>query len=119
MLNAKKYAGQIYIGPDDVRTPRRETIEEVFPGNYDKLVLRFKSGDRLSLNATNTRAVIREYGDDADQWSGCTVELSFTRVDFRGEPTDSVLLTPVPRKAPVVDRGDRPLSNDPDDQIPF
>ena len=100
MLNARDYVSGSFIKADDVRdAPRREIIENVVPGKYEKLILQFVSGDQLSLNATNTRALMRAYGDDAEAWAGNQVELYLGSVDFRGTPTDSVLVKPVTAKS--------------------
>ena len=69
MLNARDYVGGRFIKADDVRDgPRREIIRNVTPGKYEKLNVQFVSGDHLSLNATNTRVLMRAYGEDAEAW---------------------------------------------------
>ena len=100
MLNARDYVSGSFIRADDVRdAPRREIIQNVTLGQYEKLNLQFMSGDQLSLNATNTRALMRAYGDDAEAWAGNTVELYLGSVEFRGTTTDSVLVKPITAKS--------------------
>jgi hypothetical protein len=56
MVSLKQYCGSRFITVDDVRDgPMRETIAGVVAGQYDKLNVIFKSGDKLSLNKTNAK----------------------------------------------------------------
>jgi hypothetical protein len=59
-FDLKKYSGQHFIKPDDVRDgPLQDTIVGVTEGKFGKLELLLKSGDIFSLNATNT-AILRK-----------------------------------------------------------
>jgi hypothetical protein len=72
--NLRDYSGEYFIKPDDVREkPLRRRIADVRKGSYDKLEAVFDSGEVLSLNATNTRALSRVYGGSSDQLIGKVV----------------------------------------------
>ena len=62
----RQFAGEAFIKVVDLSEgPRQETIAAVQSGNYDRPVLLFESGDKLALNATNTRVLVRAYA-----WQG-------------------------------------------------
>jgi hypothetical protein len=54
IMDLKQYAGTRYIRVEDLeRGPRRKTIAGVDLGQWDRPVLTFADGSRLSLCATN------------------------------------------------------------------
>jgi hypothetical protein len=110
----KQFAGSAFITTAHVTdAPLRKTIAAVSVGKYDKPVLLFKSGDQLTLNATNTKTLIRAYGDDSDRWVGHTIELYLGESKFEGETKPSVKVRPLPDGPPAGS------SENLDDDIPF
>jgi hypothetical protein len=92
----RKFAGTAFIKTADVTdAPRRETIAAVNVGKYDRPVAVFESGDQLTLNATNTKTLIRAYGDDSESWVGHTVELYLGEAEYEGETKPSVKVRPI------------------------
>jgi hypothetical protein len=92
----KKYAGSVFLKVDDFRNrPRQERIAAVNLGKYDRPVAVFEGGDQLTLNATNTKTLIRSYGDDSRGWVGHAVELSAGKTDYQGKPIETVIVKPI------------------------
>jgi hypothetical protein len=110
-MDMSKYGGNAFIGLDDVRDgPRRGVIEEVsISDKFDKPVLHFSDGTKLSVNKTNSRMLIKSFGADSEAWVGHEIKMFLGRVEFSGQPRESVLI------APLQSRG----SDDMDDSIPF
>jgi hypothetical protein len=55
----------------------------------------FKSGDILSLNATNVKILQKAYGVDSDLWIGKKVELYAGEVEYQKKMQPSVLIRPI------------------------
>jgi hypothetical protein len=97
----RDYSGEYFIKPDDVREkPLRRRIANVRKGNYEKLELVFDSGEVLSLNATNTRALSRVYGGSSDQLIGKVVELRLGQLRYQGADHDAVVVKPITSPEP-------------------
>lgn len=126
-MDMREFAGTNYINLDDlVDGPLQETIKDVQKGNYGKPDLYFESGDRLSLNVTNDRKLMRAFGYDSDGWKGKTVELYIGEVEFKGEKQKSFLVRPITPQPdgnavtpPSQQPHDRTVSGDLDDEVPF
>jgi hypothetical protein len=101
----KDYSGEYFIKVDDVREkPLRRRIANVRKGNYDKLELVFDSGEVLSLNATNTRALSRVYGGSSDALIGKVIDLEHGQLRYQGADHDAVLVKPItPPEPPPFD----------------
>ena len=116
-----KYAGSRFIDLDDVSEgPFKQEIVEVVLGQYDKPVLKFKSGLQFSVNVTNCGTLIEAFGEDSDSWLGETIELYKGQLKFKGEPKDGVLVRPITRPAGVEKRKvvpKKPKHGDMDDEI--
>jgi hypothetical protein len=132
-MDMRKY-GAGFVRPEDVRDgPRQEKIVNVFISEKFKCpVLDFESGDQLSLNMTNTRAMNRAYTTESDNWLEQEVELSLGHyTDYSGqtpEEKETVLLRPVSVRQPSADNGGTKVQavprlpsrrDDLDDDIPF
>jgi hypothetical protein len=114
-MDMRKYAGSSFLKVEDVRdSTRRDEIVDVTMGDFEKPVLHLASGDKLSLNATNTKALNRAFGWDSSRWAGKTIELYIGQVEFKGQEQDSVLVRPI---LPPVPPGTG--SADMSDEIPF
>ena len=120
-MDMTKYSGETFLKFDDVANgPRRETIVDVGIGGFDKPVLEFESGEKLSLNATNTRVLVKFYGKDSRDWVGVTIELFPGQTEFKGAKQNSVLVRPISPGKPFKERHtpepEKPPMND---DIPF
>ena len=74
--------------PDTIKT--RAGIEST------KLVLEFEGGDlRIALNKTNAMTLIKAFGDDYNEWVGKKVIITTAPVEFNGERTRGLVVTPV------------------------
>ena len=95
-MDMRKFSGDHFIKLDDVRDgPLHEVIAAVKLGKYDKPDLVFESGDLLSLNATNNKALIRAYGRNSDDWIGKEIDLLQGEIPFNNEMKETVIVQPV------------------------
>jgi hypothetical protein len=85
-MDMNKYGGDRYLKVEDIRAsgPVRATIEAIEDGAFDKPVAALSNGDTVQLNQSNTRALIRAWGPNSDDWIGLEVELSIGQINFRG-----------------------------------
>jgi hypothetical protein len=123
-MDMQQFAGSSFITVKTLRAgPRQEVIVSVEPGKYDKPVATFESGDKLSLNKTNVRALIDAYGEESRDWVGCIIELSIGPAKYNGDQIESVVAKPVSPPKPLV--ASTPLPKQPtakpdmDDDIPI
>lgn len=120
-MDMRKFAGSTFLKPVDVESgPFTAKIVAVEMGQFDKPVITFDDGRKLSLNATNTRALCRDYGSESTNWIGQDVELFFGQLEYQGRLQDSVLVRPISqaigKNAPPKPR--KP-GGDMDGSIPF
>jgi len=120
-MDMRKFAGSTFLKPVDAQSgPFTEKIDAVEIGQFDKPVITFDDGRKLSLNATNTRVLCRAYGSESTDWIGKEVELFFGQVEYQGRLQDSVLVRPI---SPVIGKNAPPKlrksGGDMDDSIPF
>jgi hypothetical protein len=120
MFNLKKYAGEHFIKPDDVRDhPLRRQIAVVREGKFGKLDLLFETGGVFSLNGTNTTTLLDYYGSNSDNLIGKEIDLYLGKLKYNGTLNDAVLVKPIsPPDAKPLD--DSPPIDDspPDDGSP-
>jgi hypothetical protein len=120
-MDMRQYAGTNYVNLDDLTDgPHREIIVDIQIGDYGRPDLYFESGDRLSLNVTNNRTLVRAFGSESNGWIGKAVELYIGDTMYKGEKQKSVLVRP-----PQAD-GDNSSATAPparrddfDDEVPF
>jgi hypothetical protein len=116
-MDMRKYVGEMFIKVDDVRDgPLRMQIAAIKEGQFEKPDMVFESGEVLSLNATNTRILMRAYGQDSADWVGKEVELALGQIPFQGQLRDSVVVKPI---SPSVAGKGGETTGELDDQIPF
>lgn len=66
-------------------------VEKITLQEKDKLVLSFKDiEDKLVLNSTNANILSEAFGDESDDWTGKTIELTLVKVRFQGSLVPSV-----------------------------
>jgi len=115
----KKYSGEHFLKPDDVRDePLQQRIAGLREGKFGKLEAIFESGDILSINATNMNILVRAYGESSDDLVGKDIELYLGKIKYAGTDNDAVLvrpITPPTRKAKSSEQG----KPDYDDTVPF
>ena len=101
-MDMRKYGSSTFIGVEDLRDgPEQETITSVADGKFNKPVATFESGDKLSLNKTNVKSLIKAYGPNGQDWNGCVVELhpGTTKITPRRDAVelgDAINLPPKP-----------------------
>jgi hypothetical protein len=119
-MDMSKFGGDQYLKVEDIRAsgPVRVTIEAVSAGNFDKPVASLSDGSTVQLNVSNTRTLIRVWGKNSEDWVGREIDLSIGQVDFRGEPTDSIVISPASAAIPIGERKP-PVEPNIDDDIPF
>jgi len=92
-MDMSKFAGPHFLNLDDLANgPLEEKIIDVQEGRYGRPDLYFESGNRLSLNATNVRTLIRLWGKDSQNYIDKTVKLYIGDVPFEGKPQPTVLI---------------------------
>jgi hypothetical protein len=95
-MDMSKYGGAAFLKFDDVvSAPRRAKVVSVEIGAFDKPVLEFESGEKLSLNATNVRTLCKHFGQDSRGWAGITIEVFAGETEFKGVKQNSALVRPV------------------------
>jgi hypothetical protein len=115
-MDMKRYVGVMFITVDVVRDgPLRMQIAAIQEGQFEKPDMVFKGGEILTLNATNTRILVRAYGQESADWIGKEVELALGQIPFQGQLRDSVVVKPI--SPSVADKGKG--TNDLDDEVPF
>ena len=114
-MDLSQYAGTRYIRVEDLeRGPRRKTIANVELGQWDKPVLTFTDGSRLSLNPTNVNTLINAFGStESEALIDREIELYKGPVKVHGSEKIIVLVRaspPPPNKS---------VKEDLEDEIPF
>jgi hypothetical protein len=119
-MDMSRYASSSFIKVDDLAEGLEEkVITEIGEGKYEKPVVTFIDGTKLSLNGTNVRALINAFGPNDEDWIGQRIELYAGTVKFNGKDTPSVLvraLNPSPAAARTLPKPQRDV---PDDEVPF
>src|SRR4051812_49192379 len=114
-MDMSKYASSSFIKFDDLAEgPEEKVIAEIGEGKYEKPVVTFTGGTKLSLNGTNVRTLITAFGPNDEDWIGQRIELFAGTVKFNGKDTDSVLvraLDPLPAAARTPPKP-QPLGDD-------
>jgi hypothetical protein len=125
-MDMSKYAGSSFLKPEHlVDGPRTETIVGIKDGNYDQPEVTFKSGDKLSVNNTNTRILLRAYGPNDADWLEKTVELSAGETTFKDQLVPTIIVKPisppVPKEdqQPLPEQQPRDLRDEMSDEVPF
>ena len=93
-MDMRKFSGSnTFIKVEDVRSGAlHEKIAGVAVGKFGKPDITFESGVKLSVNATNTKALIRAFGADSESWIGHDVELYLGSIEYQGRDQEAVLL---------------------------
>jgi hypothetical protein len=118
-IDVRKYLKKSFIGLDDVEDrPLTLRIAQCVEGAYDKLNLIFTSGHKFSLNKENTGRLVRDLGDDVEDWIDVEVKLFKGTFQTNNGETDGVELEVLmpetkPAAKPASKRGDM------DDEIEF
>ena len=125
-MDMRKYAGDQFLRVDDVRDGSLSVqIAGIKPGKFDKPDMIFETGEILSLNATNTKILVRAYGPNSDDWLGKKIELTLGQIEFQKKMQDAILVKPI---SPVLGDAERQQAQDRvaasnrdemDDDIPF
>jgi hypothetical protein len=121
-MDMRQFSGSSFYKVADVKKngPVQEKIAGVAVGKFDKPDLVFESGSKLSLNATNTKTLIRAYGTDSEDWIDQTVELFEGEIEYQGKMQEAVLLRAISTLDPGVVKKKKKAKPDPmDDEVAF
>jgi hypothetical protein len=122
-MDMSKYSGgSAFLKVADIKAnePIRVVISDVKLGEFGKPDLLFTDSTKLSVNATNNKILCQAYGTESDQWIGKEIDLVVGMVDFKNQPTETVLVRPISpplAKKPPPKRKSR--GRDMDDEIAF
>jgi len=96
----------------------KDVVEIEYPDSKTGRALEFEqSSKQLGLNVTNWDAVCEISGkDDDSNWSGVSVELFRTRVEFRGKNVPAIRIRPV---GGWENEGAQPKEENPKAEVPF
>ncbi|CAN7756528.1 hypothetical protein LJR220_002533 [Bradyrhizobium sp. LjRoot220] len=96
MVDARKYVTSSFITLADVAEgPLRLTIMKVADGKNNKLDATFEEGFSLSLNATNTKRLVKALGADTDGWIGQVIEAYAGEITYEGKDQPAVVVRPM------------------------
>src|SRR5262249_13608475 len=104
--------------------PIRGTIAAIEHGSFDKPVLTFTNGQKLSLNKTNVGILIDEWGEESDDYLGEKLEVYVGTIRYQNEDKAAPLVRPLPRepgekKPPAPKPKASGRGGDMDDEMPF
>ena len=106
-------------------TIRTCVSEELGQGNdkESKPVLYFQDRQKgLVLNKTNANVIAEAYGDDTGNWTGKTLEIYPTVVDFKGKLVDGIRVRiqpeAQPEAQPQVQPAAAPMADEFGDEVP-
>jgi hypothetical protein len=96
-MDASKYLTGSFLRVDDLKEsgPIRVRITNISEGQYGKLDVTLDDGDKLSINQTNNRTLVKAYGRETDDWLGMEIELYLGEVKFKGKPQEAILVKPI------------------------
>jgi hypothetical protein len=95
-MDARKYFGVTFVTLKDLAEgPLQAVIEKVEVGKYGKLNLYFEDNTAASLNATNSRALVKGLGADTDRWIGQAVELSAGELEYQNKMQPAIIIKPI------------------------
>ncbi len=121
-MDARKYFSVTFLTLKDLAEgPLQAVIDKVDEGKYGKLNLTFEDNTAVSLNATNSRALVKAFGPETDNWPGLVVELSAGELEYQGKMQPSILIKPIsPAPSATAEPGGAPpVKSDMNDDIPF
>jgi hypothetical protein len=125
-MDMSRYAGSNFLKPEHLADgPRTEIIANIKDGTFDRPEMVFESGEKLSLNITNTRVLCRVFGPNSDDWLKKTIELSAGATEFKGEMVPTIIVRPVSppvakeAQQPLPEPEPRDLRDEMADEIPF
>jgi hypothetical protein len=119
-MDMSQYAGSSFLKPEHLTAgPRTETITDVQEGGFGRPELTFESGDKLSVNVTNTRVLLRAFGANDADWLGKMIEISAGETTFKDQIVPTIIVKPI--SPPVAKEAQQPLPalrDEMDDEIP-
>jgi hypothetical protein len=111
-MNVNELFKNAYIKAEDLEEPITVTIdeaeiEELGERKEKKLVLSFSDHEqKLAVNKTNAKTLVKLFGDDTDSWLGQKITLGAREVDFKGESVMAVRVSP---KKPGASKTETPF----------
>jgi hypothetical protein len=87
-------------------------------GTERKLQLVLSDGVRLTLNATNTRVLVKHFGDNTEEWVGHAIVLAYDEtVQYAGRTVGGIRVRVPRRPASVRPAAPPPAGPTPDDEL--
>jgi hypothetical protein len=122
-MDMSRYASRRFIKPDDLANgPQRKTIVTIEEGRYDKPVVTFEDGSRLSFNGTNVSTLIDAFGSaEHEDWIGERIELYAGTLRYNGNDNPAVLVRALNASPAAIKAKPKPqpLRDDLNDEISF
>lgn len=134
-MDMKKYASKGFVNLEYIEAHGAldGIIEHVEIGQFDKPTITLNSGQKFSLNKTNTGILLRELGENSDMWLGQPIRLDVGEIKFQGNMQKAVVVEPLidseseEAKPAPVEKPKKPAKStpksvqpdDPSDDIPF
>ncbi len=123
-MDMRRYAGETYIKVDDVRAaPLGLKVAVVKTGKFDKPEIIFETGEIFTLNAGNTKILVRAYGANSDSWIDKEIRLKLGKAPYKGDMVDSVVVEPISPPITEAEKAEAaaklPVAAELDDEIPF
>jgi hypothetical protein len=125
-MDMHKFSGSSFLKVADIKAsgPVKVKIAGVEEGKFGKPNVAFNDGTQLSLNTTNVRTLMRTFGSESRDWIGKEVVLMPGKVNYQGEPQDTIIVTATSPTAEhkAVPRPTINAQSEPDedaDSIPF
>lgn len=122
-MDARKFFAATFVTLGDLADgPQQKEIDRVEEGKYNKLNLIFTDNCAVSLNATNSRALVKAFGSETDEWPGRSVELAAGELKYDGKLNPAILITALesaPVEKPAAKPKPRGAGRDINDGIPF
>jgi hypothetical protein len=123
-MDMSKFANSSFIKVDDqdlAKGPLQKVIAKIEEGQWEKPIVTFDDGTKLSLNGTNVATLIRAFGPNAKDWIKKKIELYLGTIHYNGNDNPAVLVRALETLA-AADRtppDPQPLRDDMADEIPF
>ena len=119
-MDLTKYASNKLSRPKTLESgPQRKTITVVEEGKFEKPVVTFEDGTRLSLNETNVSTLIAAFGRTDENWIGQKIELYAGTLRYNGSDNAAVLVRALTSPAAERTPKPQPPRDTMDDEIPF
>jgi hypothetical protein len=100
-MKASEFFPSNYLNAESARELNGKTltiyeVKSEIIRDDEKMLIGFESVEKtLVVNKTNATTLIKEWGDETNGWIGKSIVLEIVKVMFKGERTDSIMITPI------------------------